>query len=136
MARKGDTVMKKDFKKWHNRKEDINDNKARPFSHEGEVWFCSLGANVGFEQDGIGANFLRPVLILRKFNQEICWGVPLTRNQKKSKYYFAFDLNGERSVAILSQIRLIDGKRLQYKIGSISQTALREIKKRLIRLLE
>ena len=125
----------KDFQRWHKKKEYLHKEKERPHFSEGEVWFCNLGTNIGFEQDGRGKEFLRPVIVIKKFNQEICWGLPLTRNQKNGKYYFNFALNGGISTAILSQIRLIDGKRLQYKIGDVSENDFREIRKRLARFL-
>ena len=50
--------------------------------HE-ENLVCHLGANVGFEQDGIGEDFLRPVLILRKFNVYMFWALPLTKLEGK-----------------------------------------------------
>lgn len=127
--------MKKDFQHWHRQKRFLHNDKERPFFHEGEVWFCALGENIGFEQDGRGGNFLRPVIIIRKFNREVCWGLPLTKNQKTGKYYFSFRLNQQTSTAILSQIRLIDSKRLQYKMGAMSDADFTEIKKRLARLL-
>ena len=58
--------MKKDFKKWHTQKSDLHENKTRVFFHEREIWFTSLGANIGFEQDGRGDDFLRPIVILKK----------------------------------------------------------------------
>lgn len=118
--------MKKDYQKWHNKKSHINDIEKRPFLHEREIWFCHLGANVGFEQDGTGEDFLRPVVIVRKFNNEIFWGVPLTKskqetNKKSEKYYFDFSFMADvKSVAILSQIRLIDARRLSRHIGGMS----------------
>lgn len=127
--------MKKDFLKWNNKKEFLHNDKERPFFHEGEVWFCSLGINVGFEQDGKGESFLRPIIIIKKFNQESFWSLPLTKHQKKGKYYFSFNLNDKISTAILSQIKLTDGKRLNYKIGNISRNDFIEIKKRLRQLL-
>ena len=127
--------MEKDFKKWHRRKEYLHEKKARPFFHEGEVWFCALGANVGFEQDGRGESFLRPVIIIRKFNNEIFWSIPLTKNKRKGKYYFCFKLKGEVSTAILSQIRLVDAKRLYYRIGIISERDFLELIKKLRTLL-
>ena len=127
--------MKKDFQKWHTKKEFLHEEKARPFFREGEVWFCALGANVGFEQDGRGEAFLRPIVVIRKFNQQIFWGLPLTKNQKKGQYYFSFTLNETVSTAILSQMRLIDGKRLQYKVGAIADADFAEIRKRLAQLL-
>jgi mRNA interferase MazF len=55
--------MKKDFKKWHDKKSRINKIEPRPFFHEREIWYCALGVNVGFEQDGSGQDFIRPVII-------------------------------------------------------------------------
>lgn len=84
-----------------------------------------MGANVGLEQDGKGPDFLRPVIILRKFNHDIFWAVPLTKSNKSLSdrvgvYYFEFSfVPGIQSRAILSQVRLIDGRRLGYKVGTL-----------------
>lgn len=128
--------MKKDFKKWHTEKSDLHESKIRPFFHEREIWFASIGVNIGFEQDGMGEKFLRPVVIIKKFNNEVMWCMPLTRNQKKGKYYFTFDFTDNIiSTAILSQIRLIDSKRLQYKIGNMAEGDFTDIKTKLTQLL-
>lgn len=114
--------MKKDFQKWHNKKAQVDDIEKRPFFHEREIWFCHLGANVGFEQDGTGDDFQRPIIIIRKFNNEICWVVPLSKTDKRSRYYFAFKFNDViTSVAILSQIRLLDARRLSRKTGEMNK---------------
>lgn len=95
--------MQKDFNAWSEKKILINDIKDVPFFHEREIWFCFLGANVGFEQDGRGEDFQRPVLILKKFNNEICWAIPLSKTNRRGKYYFAFQFDSNTvSVAILS----------------------------------
>ena len=118
--------MKKDFKKWHKEKEYIHEERVRLFFNEQEVWFCSLGANVGFEQDGVGEKFLRPIVILKKFSNETFWGVPTTKKDKKGKFYFRFSYKkNEFTSAILSQVRIIDGKRLLYKIGFIRKNNLK-----------
>ena len=133
--------MKKDFKKWMGLKAGIHNDKIRPFFHEREVWFSSLGENVGFEQDGNGEDFLRPVLIIRKFNNEIFWGIPLTKSNKKTKkksekYYFSFCFTpNTKSVAILSQIRLIDARRLAYIAGEMDKKDFVELIKKLKALL-
>jgi len=122
--------MKKDFQKWHKQKKNVHEDRPRVFFHEREIWFCYLGANVGFEQDGSGEEFLRPVMILKKFNNEVLWALPLTKTIKKNhKYYFVFHLNSEeKSSVILSQIRLIDAKRLKYKVGDISENDFNALK--------
>ena len=113
---------KKDFQKWHHKKTQVDEIVKRPFFHEREIWFCHLGANIGFEQDGSGEDFQRPIIIIRKFNNEICWAVPLSKTKKRSKYYFAFPFDETTtSVAILSQIRLLDARRLSRKIQELPE---------------
>ena len=133
--------MEKDYKKWTPLKRVLNDSEPRLFFHEREIWYCHLGENIGFEQDGRGEQFLRPVVIIRKFNNEIFWGVPLTRTEKDLPFYFTFTIHSEagaheeESVAVLSQIRLIDAKRLRRMIGYIPEKDLVLLKKKLKALL-
>ena len=133
--------LKKDFQKWHDKKARIDTLGKRPFFHEREVWFCHLGANVGFKQDGIGNDFLRPVIVFRKFSSKIFWAVPLTKvdketNEKAAKYYFTFFLKERgKNCAILSQIRLVDARRLSYLIGEISEKDFVDLTKKLKGLL-
>ncbi|MDP2947866.1 MAG: type II toxin-antitoxin system PemK/MazF family toxin [Nanoarchaeota archaeon] len=110
-----------------------NNESIRPGFYEREIWYCHLGENVGFEQDGKGDDYLRPVVIIKKFNNEIFWGIPLTSTIKKSKYYFMinFSENNEKSSAILSQIKLIDAKRLSYKIGVVETGEFKLLTKKL-----
>lgn len=127
--------MLEKFLSWHRQKNDIDEHKVRPFFHEREMWFTSLGVNVGYEQDGRGDKFLRPVLVLKKFNNQVLWGIPLTRTEKQGKYYFSFTTSLGQSTAILSQLRLIDSKRLEYKIADIDQADFESIKEKLKQLL-
>jgi len=92
---------------------------------------------VGFEQDGFGDDFLRPIVIFRKFNNEIFWGIPLTKKEKNNtEYYFTFSFSERgKNTAILSQIRLIDARRLSYHIGEISEIDYRALKDKLKALL-
>lgn len=128
--------MKKDFQRWHDKKSKVDEIEKRPFFHEGEIWGCALGLNVGFEQDGGGEDYLRPVIIFRKFNNEIFWAIPLTHTQKNTKYYFQFVFEKEiSSAAILSQIRLVDARRLNHKIGDVSDDNFRKLIKKFKDLL-
>lgn len=120
--------MMKDFLDWNNKKIIINKNQ-RPYFKEREVWFVNLGLNIGFEQDGVGEKYMRPVLIFKKFNNEIFWGIPLTRKIKNNIYYINLETNPESS-AIISQTRLLDAKRLSYKINTINKRKFYEIKEK------
>ncbi|TRZ53581.1 hypothetical protein D4R99_00600 [bacterium] len=133
--------MSKDFQEWHKKKEQLNETEVRVFFHVREIWYCSLGANIGFETDGKGEEFLRPVIIIRKFNNEIFWAIPLTKtkksiSKKSEKYYFAFSfIPGINSLAVLSQLRLIDACRLRRHVGEIPDQEFQALTKKLKALL-
>lgn len=81
----------KDFGNWNIRKKDLDRRTSRPpFFKEKEVWWLSIGVNIGYEEDGKGRNFARPVLILRKFNNQLFLGIPLSTKTKANIYYIEF----------------------------------------------
>lgn len=118
---------KKDFDAWNVSKKKINDAIKNDdfYFHEREIWWCSLGVNVGYEQDGKNKNFERPVLILRKFNREVSLVVPLTSSVKENLFHYKLKTSG--SSVILSQVRLISAKRLFRKIEIINEKEFNEI---------
>ncbi len=125
--------MKKDFQRWHQLKSDLHEKSGQALFQEREIWWCALGANVGFEQDGSGELFTRPVLILTKFNLDVCLVVPLTARLKKGKYYFPVgNITGRDAVAVLSQIRFIDRKRLAKKIATLNESTFQKLTAQII----
>lgn len=122
--------MQKDFQKWHSLKELLENKDKIVYFQDRDIWWCSLGANVGFEEDGKNEQFERPVLVLKKFNNHLLWVLPLTSSEKDGKYYFQIKHDGRKSSVILSQIRTISGKRLLRKMWMISKSDFNEIKKR------
>ena len=126
--------MKKDFQKWHALKVRIHAQHGTALFQEREIWWCALGANVGFEQDGTGKGFARPVVILKKFNLDACLIVPLTARPKKGGYYFPVGMVEEReAIAILSQVKFIDRKRLTNKIRMMDENVFRALRQAVIR---
>ena len=127
-------MHKKDFDKWNNLKKIINNkNVKKRFFNERDVWFLNMGVNVGFEQDGNSGEFLRPVLILKKFSGQTFLGIPLTKTNKDTKFYHSFEFKKQISVAILSQIKFFDAKRLKTskKYGRLSVKDFNDIKNKL-----
>ena len=123
--------MKKDYLSWHKKKEVLNDREDMKdiYFREKEIWWTALGVNIGFEQDGKGEEFRRPILIIKKFNQYVVLAVPLTTRIKKNKYYVPIDLGDNiPRMVIISQVRLIDTKRFIDKIGVIDEKSFTEIK--------
>jgi mRNA interferase MazF len=126
--------MKKDFWKWHTKKEQIDETKGTALFHEREIWWCTLGTNIGYEQDGSSELFTRPVVVLSKFNLDACLVVPLTAKPKKGKYYFPVgNTSGRDAVAVLSQIRFVDRKRLALKIATMDHHTFEALTKAVVK---
>ena len=121
--------------RWHKIKIEIQlmADKNNLYFREKEVWWASLGANLGHEEDGKNKKFERPVLILKKFNRHLILVIPLTSKIKEDKfYYYKFAISGEEFVsALICQIRLISSKRLSRKIGKVNNQDFKEIKYRI-----
>ena len=128
----------KDFDSWNLRKKEIQNNKdIESLFKVGEVWWCSIGINVGDEQDGKHNNFERPVFIYKKFNKNLFIGIPLTSNDKPSIFIYNFSYNSVDNMhkklgqAILSQVRPFSSKRLLRKIGKVEYEEFGLIRKSL-----
>jgi mRNA interferase MazF len=125
--------MEKDFTGWHRLKTELQEHPT-PLFQERDVWWCSIGVNIGDEGDGKNTHFSRPVLILRKFNARIFLGIPLTTKIKPNPYYHTIHFKGRDQCAMLSQIRLWSAKRLRNRMGQLPaeqfngiRTALKEM---------
>jgi len=112
----------KDFLEWHRVKASLHKKSSRKiYFHKREIWWCSIGLNVGHEQDGKNNTFRRPVLILRVYNSYLFLGIPLTSAVKAGKYYYTIEYSGKLYTIILSQIRCLSTRRLLRKIRTISE---------------
>jgi deoxyuridine 5'-triphosphate nucleotidohydrolase len=128
--------MEKNFDEWNAKKQVIHNEGNPVFCYPREIWWCVLGVNVGFEQDGIGPDFLRPVLVIRGFSKDAFLGVALTSQKKEGIYYFPLGMvDGKSAVAILSQVRFIDSRRLIKKIDVLDDAIFQEMKSALCRTL-
>jgi len=125
--------MTKDFDKWNEiKKQTHKADDYLPLYHQRQIRWCRLGTNVGFEQDGTGSGFSRPVLILKGFNRHVCLVVPLTASSQKKEnmYYISVGIvDGQQASVIISQVRLIDTKRLYKQIGTLDKKTFETIRK-------
>ncbi len=119
-----------DFDKWNSLKKKISTNQVTVFPKEREVWFVHLGVNVGYEQNGIGNKFERPVLVIKKWNNCLYLIIPLTSKQKGVDFYYNFiDTSGRKVSAIIAQIRVISRlrfKRKMYQMDLCNYTKITE----------
>lgn len=117
--------MQKDFDHWNIEKKKRNAETAQLSFYEREVWWAHVGVNIGVEIDGKHERYLRPVLVVRKFNKDMALIVPGTAQERPgNKYYFTVaGEDNKQYIVCLSQIRAISSKRFFRKIGTIDQTS-------------
>jgi len=53
----------KNYDQWNNLKKELEERTNMPSFHEGDVWWCSVGLNIGPEIDGKNVTAERPVCI-------------------------------------------------------------------------
>lgn len=115
--------MEEIFDKWNEVKKVVqNDEKIRLFKQR-DIFFINMGQNVGFEQNGKGENFVRPIIILKKITNQMFLGIPLSSQLKKGDWFFEFEFDTKddvsRNIAIIPQIKMFSSRRLLNKIGVI-----------------
>ncbi len=116
-------------------KESIHKTHDVPTFKERDIWWCSIGVNVGSESDGKNKDCNRPVLVVRKFNRNMFWGVPLTTRVKDNPYYYKIRFHDKDQCAMISQLRLWDAKRMTHKMGRLPDTPFHGVRQALKGLL-
>ncbi len=128
--------MHKNFDAWNENKKKLECFGHEYLSfHEREIWWCSLGLNLGDEQDGKNELFERPVLVLKKFNSRVAIVVPLTSRVKFGRHYFPLHFSGKRSTVIFSQLKLVSVKRFRRFIRKINLDHFTQIQLKVSELL-
>jgi mRNA-degrading endonuclease toxin of MazEF toxin-antitoxin module len=117
----------KDFNEWNNLKKKLNERSIPPFANRGDIWWCSIGLNVGSEQDGKNELFERPVLVLEVFNSDMLRVAPLTSKTIQDRYRLKINYDERWGVVVLSQIKTISPKRLSRKITSLDISEFQKV---------
>lgn len=116
-----DFMMEENFDKWNQVKKNVQEDEKTRLFKQRDIFFITMGQNIGFEQNGKGENFVRPIVILKKITNQMFIGIPLSSQLKDGDWFFKFEFNIKDkislNIAILPQIRMFSSKRLLNKIG-------------------
>ncbi|MDO9206698.1 MAG: type II toxin-antitoxin system PemK/MazF family toxin [Sulfuricurvum sp.] len=92
-----------------------------------EIFWAKIGENVGYEQNGKGENFARPVIIVKKLTHELFLGIPLSNTiRPDSDYFHAFEYHNTANglvtnSALILQTKVFSIKRLMNKTGIVDK---------------
>jgi len=125
----------KDHDTWNGVKKKIDQKERVVYAHPREVWWCSLGVNVGTEVDGKNHTFERPVLVLKVYNKQSMLVLPITSKEKNDMYHVSVSIQNntasEKTLATvyikLTQSRVISNKRLLRKVDVIAKDDFAQI---------
>jgi mRNA interferase MazF len=121
--------MKK-FDEWNEVKKRTENKLKIPTMKQREIYWANVGENIGFEQNGKGDDFMRPLLVFKKFSNNMFFGIPLSTQKKDNgSFFFEFSFkDNEISTALIVQGKLYDAKRLDRKIGKIGLEDFEKLK--------
>lgn len=106
---------------------------ARRRQANGTFQDCRKDAKVTlYEKNSV---YKRPVFLLKKFNHDVFWGIPITSKLKNGLYYYLVEHEGCKKSLFLSQLRLFSSKCFLRKIYTLSHEEYEQVCKRIRGLL-
>jgi mRNA interferase MazF len=119
----------KRFLAWIGLKQRLHEAKHQPpLVSEADIWWASVGENVGSEINGKSNLFSRPVVIYKKLSHGFYFVVPTTTKQREGTWFVPFRQKDKTMVACLHQARAIDHRRLSSKLGTIDDEDFQRVK--------
>jgi mRNA interferase MazF len=140
----------KDFDGWNEYKKKLEntptqkiplyfyDKKAQRATYRfkaGEIWYCSVGVNIGTEICGKNDNFERPVLIIHKSGRHFI-ALPLTSQKPNNQFFYydisyTFDQKNVESYVLTNQPKSFDVLRLSRKVRRLNDIEFEKVKQKL-----
>lgn len=131
------------FNRWNEVKKITQTDVVIRSFKERDIFYAKVGHNIGFEQNGKGVEFLRPIIVLKKLSNNLFVGVPTSSVIKEGTFYFYFEFVEKgvktekvaKDIAILAQVKVFSSKRLLNKIGVMEKEDFEKMKKELGKLI-
>jgi mRNA interferase MazF len=120
---------------WTKHKISIEHTTKTVYFDEREIWWASIGRNVGTEENGKHDLFERPVIILKRLSRDQLLAIPITTKIRSGNWYYSFDSYGEPRCALLHQIRVLSSKRLNRKVDILPPVVFAALRKALFSLI-
>jgi mRNA interferase MazF len=119
----------KRFLEWFGVKQRLHEAQHDPpLVSEGDIWWASVGENVGSEINGKSALFSRPVVIYKKLSHGFYFVVPTTTQERAGTWFVGFRQQDKAMLACLHQARSIDHRRLSSKLGTMDDEDFERVK--------
>ncbi len=125
-------MYQKDFESWNKEKQKIEKKERKLYIKEREIWWCSLGVNIGSELDGKNDSYERPVLVIKILSKGTFLTLPLTTKGKVDRDHVQIKTEKVISFVSLSQVRVVSIKRFSRKVDTLPKELFTAIQKTFI----
>ena len=116
------------FDEWNEEKQQIDRKTSRPpFVSVGDIWWISIGKNVGAEINGKNRRYSRPAVILKKLKHDFYLVAPTTSQIKHGSWCVSVRQGDATMSVCLHQIRTIDYRRVGSKLGTLADEETRAV---------
>ncbi len=106
----------KPFDEWNTLKKELHNRGDGPRVKQREIWWCSLGVNIGSEIDGKNGSQERPVLVLKKLSQTMVYVLPVTSKVKDVYYHKEISGGVSPQAVVINQGRAVDTRRFLRRV--------------------
>ena len=79
----------KDFDNWNNLKKQIEIENVKVGYKNRDIFYIKMGQNIGFEQNGKGKDYIRPIIVIKGFNKDIFFRCSFINKNKRGKILFS-----------------------------------------------
>lgn len=117
------------FDQWNFLKQKIHGRENWPHVSPREIWWCSIGINIGFEIDGKNEGCERPVLVLKIISPNTFVGLPITSKVRAAHFGYVFILEQKSYQVLFGQIRVFDLRRVSRRRFCLDRWLFNDIKK-------
>lgn len=125
----------KRFLEWMAMKEKLHNMDAKPpLVSERDIWWVSIGENIGSEINGKSKLFSRPAVIVKKLSHTFYLIAPTTSQKKEGTWYVPIKQEGKDMLVCLHQIRTVDYRRLSTRLGVTDEEDFRRTKEAFLKL--
>jgi mRNA interferase MazF len=90
-------VSMKNFTQWITLKAKLHHNNSKPpLVKERDIWWLSIGENIGHEINGKSVLFSRPALVFKKLSREMYLVIPSTSQKRVGTWYVETEFNSKK----------------------------------------
>ncbi len=103
----------KDFRRWAEVAEKIEEGAVPDSIKVGAVYWCKIGPGVGHELAGKGLDFTRPVLVIGELNVSSLLVLPITSQTHVGANYLRVVIDGRYENLALAHLMTVDKRGLE-----------------------